>query len=154
MKTRLLTIAINIFLLLAFAPNSSYASDEKAYVAKENEALYGIWVNEAYNSSTRHAIFDYKADGTWTLYRKATDELPYEEGTYSITEKWTESNGDVCYKITWDNPYTAMSGYGLNCISNSGSTMESANSFSEYPSQIDSSDKDPWTYLGIHYRKK
>ena len=153
MKTRLLTIAINIFLLLAFAPNSSYASDEKAYVAKENEELYGTWVNEDYNGSRRYAKFEFKADGTFTAYLKTTDEIPYMEGTYIITDKWTESSRDICYKMTWKYVWFPESGYLLKCISNSGSAMETANSFSDYPSQIDRTESYP-TYIGIHYRKQ
>ena len=126
---------------------------QKAYVAKENEELYGTWVNENYNSSPRSAIYEFKADGTWIMYRKTTDEISYEDGSYTITDKWTESNRDVCYKIIWKNDYLARSGYELRCISNSGYSMEAANSSSDYPTQIDPS-KGSWTYLGIHYRKQ
>lgn len=153
MKTKLFTIRLSILIMLAFTTNFSYASDEKSYVSKEDEELYGTWVNEDYNSSPRSAIHEFKADGTWIQYRKTTDKIPYEDGTYTITDKWTESNGDVCYKITWKIVYLAMSGYELRCISDSGSIMESASSFSDYPTQIDRT-KDSWTYLGIHYRKQ
>jgi hypothetical protein len=152
MKTKLLTIRLTVLIILAFTTNSSYASDKRAYVAKENEALYGTWVNDEYNSSPRSAIHIYKADGTWIFYRKTSDETPYEEGTYTITDKWAESNGDICYKIRWETDYLARSGYELTCISYLGSTKESANSQSDYPTQIDPS-KDSWAYLGIHYRK-
>lgn len=153
MKTKLFTIRLTILIILGFSTNFSYASDKKAYVAKENEELYGTWVNDDYNSSPRSAIHEYKANGTWVVYRKTTDEISYEDGTYTITDKWTGSNGDVCYKIRWKNDYLAMSGYGLNCIGNSGSSMESANSDSDYPIQIDRT-KGSWQYYGIHYRKQ
>ena len=153
MKTNFFAISLTILIILVFTNNFSYASDEKAYVAKENEELYGTWVNEDYNSSIRHAIQEYKSDGTWIDYQKTTDEIPYEDGTYTITDKWTDSYGDICYKIRWETPYLGRSGYGLNCISDSGSTMKSANSFSDYPTQINPSKGFP-TYLGIHYRKQ
>ena len=41
MKTKLLTIRLTFLIILAFTTNSSYASDKKAYAAKENEELYG-----------------------------------------------------------------------------------------------------------------
>ena len=147
-------IFLTILALLAFDRSQSYASDKKTYVAKENEELYGTWVNEDYNSSSKYAIFEWKADGTFIVYRKTTDEIPFEDGTYTITDKWTESNGDIWYKTTWDIYYFGRSGYMLICISNSGSTLESANSFSDYPTQIDQSNKDYQTYMGIRYRKQ
>jgi hypothetical protein len=145
-------IFLTIFALLAFNSSQSYASDKKAYVAKGNEELYGTWVNEDYNSSSRWAIWEYKADGTWVVYGKTTDEISYGDGTYTITDKWTESNDDVCYKINWKEDYVAMSGYTLACISNSGSTMEAANSDSDYPIRIDQT-KNSLQYYGVHYRK-
>ena len=152
MRTKLFSIRLTILFILAFTTNFSYASDKKAYVAKENEELYGTWVNEEYNNSPRSAIWEYKADGTWVIYRKTTDKISYEDGTYTITDKWTEGNGDVCYKIIWKTDYLARSGYELRCISNSGSTMEAANSDSDYPTRIDRT-KGSWQYFGIHYRK-
>jgi len=145
-------ISLTVLALLAFNSSQSYASDKNAYVAKENEELFGTWVNEEYNNSTRSAIWEFKADGTWVMYRKTTDEISYEDGTYTITNKWTESNGDVCYKIIWKTDYLARSGYELRCISNSGSSMEAASSSSDYPTQIDRT-KGSWGYPGIHYRK-
>ena len=147
-------IFLTILALLAFNRSQSYASDKKTYVAKENEELYGSWVNEDYNGSSRYAIFEWKADGTFIVHRKTTDEIPFEDGTYTITDKWTESNGDIWYKTTWDIYYFGRSGYMLICISNSGSTLESANSFSDYPTQIDPSNKNYQTYMGIRYRKQ
>lgn len=145
---------LTILALLAFNRSQSYASDKKTYVANENEELYGTWVNEDYNGSSKYAIFEWKADGTFIVHRKTTDELPWEDGTYTITDKWTESNGDIWYKVTWDIYYFGRSGFFLICISNSGSTLESANSFSDYPTQIDPSNKDYQTYMGIRYRKQ
>jgi hypothetical protein len=90
-------IFLTILALLAFNRSQSYASDKKTYVAKENEELYGTWVNEDYNSNSKYAIFEWKADGTFIVYRKTTEDLPWEDGTYTITDKWTDSNGDVWY---------------------------------------------------------
>ena len=99
MKTKFFTLSLTILIIIAFSTNFSKASDKKAYVATENEELYGTWVNEDYNSSPRSAIHEYKANGTWVVYRKTTDEISYKDGTYTITDKWTESNGDVCYNL-------------------------------------------------------
>ena len=145
-------IFLTVLALLAFNSSQSHASDKNAYVAKESEELYGTWVNEEYNDSPRSAIWEFKADGTFFKYRKTTDDISYEDGTYTITDKWTESNGDVCYKIFLKIDYLAMSGYELRCINNSGSSMEAASSSSDYPTRIDRT-KGSWGYHGIHYRK-
>jgi hypothetical protein len=122
-----------------------------AYVPKENEELYGTWVNEEYNSSTAHARWDYNSDGTWASYSWVPAE-PTWKGKYSITGKWTDKSGDVWYKITWVNEGWGTSGYGLIRIGDSGSTMESAYHMNEYPTKIDST-QSFWQYGGIHYRK-
>lgn len=125
--------------------------EKLVYVPKENEELYGTWVNEEYNSMIINARWDWKSDGNWASYPNTTGE-PNWKGKYSITEKWTDDSGAVWYKMTWKNEIYGKSGYGLIRIGDSGLTMETAFSFSAYPTKIDSTTS-LWGYGGIYYRK-
>jgi hypothetical protein len=129
----------------------SFAHSEEPYVPKENEELYGIWVNQEYNTTTVHARWDWNSDGTWASYPKTTGE-PNWEGPYSITEKWTDAEGNVWYKVKWEDKWLALKGFGLIKISDSGNTIEANYSYGDYPAKIDPN-QGFWEYAGIHYRK-
>jgi hypothetical protein len=139
--------------LLVFTGN--LLAEEKAYEPKENEEIYGTWVNEKYDDlqtgEGKHARWDYNSDGTWATYYKSDGENPIWEGTYVIAAKWTNKDG-VCYKITHWNETSRVDCYGLTCISDSGSTIEAAHSLQTHPEKIDR-DLSFYRYIGIHYRK-
>jgi hypothetical protein len=116
-----------------------------------NEKIYGIWVNKEYDATEAYPRWDYNSDGTWASYVKIEDQ-PVWGGKYTITEKWTDSEKNVWYKIKWVNTMTAYEGFGLLKISDSGNTIEQQFAVGDYPSKIDPS-KGFWEYAGIHRRK-
>jgi hypothetical protein len=116
-----------------------------------NEKIYGIWVNKEYDATEAYPRWDYNSDGTWASYVKIGDQ-PVWGGKYTITEKWTDSEKNVWYKIKWVNTMTAYEGFGLLKISDSGNTIEQQFAVGDYPSKIDPS-KGFWEYAGIHRRK-
>ena len=127
-------------------------AEEETYVPKDNEEIYGTWVNEKYDSTRWHARWDIKSDGTWASYYRSDYTEPSWSGTYSIVKKWTDK-GDVWYKITFKNQTLGnISCYALTCLSDSGSTMESAHSLYSHRDKIDRELTFP-DYAGIHYRK-
>lgn len=78
----------------------------------KKEELYGTWINMEYKGvSEPHEIHVLNPDGTMVFYRteKAVWEtdLEVEEGewikmsswTYTIDEEWTDSDGNVWYKV-------------------------------------------------------
>lgn len=139
---------------LAFTGN--VFAEENVYVPKDNEEIYGTWVNKEYDSEqsnvSRHARWDIKSDGTWASYAKSDNAKPTWSGTYSIVKKWTDK-GDVWYKITFKNQtYNNINCYAFTCIKDSGSTMESAHSLKTHRTNIDRELPFP-DYAGIHYRK-
>jgi hypothetical protein len=140
--------------LLTFTGN--LLAEEKVYVPIENEELYATWVNEKYDAPqsgrAKHARWDYKSDGTWASYYKTGNDNPAWMGKYSIAEKWTDDKGDVWYKVSFRNETAHVDCYALVCISDSGSTMESAHSLTTHPEKIDR-DLPFYYYAGIHYRK-
>jgi hypothetical protein len=143
----LVSILILVFTVMSIA--GSCATEKKAYVAKENEELYGTWVNKEYNSSrsgfyARHII---NADGTIQLH--ATDDSPrvVAINIYIITDKWSDSAGNIWYKaiiterakkeaIGKSSLNTTEPTYVLAKISNSGKILETVKSGVDYPTEL------------------
>ena len=124
MKTRqkflitFLTLILIVFTLVV-------ATGEDGYTPTDNEELYGTWVTVDYDTSkSKPAKFIYTSDGRWVWYWWPTDENPSKEGVYSILEKWTDSDGNIWYKLTSENILKKRRFYEILKISDSGNTLE------------------------------
>lgn len=142
---RLIAILVSLFLF------ANFVQADEPYVSKENEELYGIWVNKEYDGNYVHSKWNFNSDGTYASYRDTIGD-PVKAGQYSITGKWTDDKDNVWYKITWINKNSGINGFGLLKISNSGETLEAAYSLGDYPEKIDPN-RTFWQYGGIHYRQ-
>ena len=138
MKSRTLISGV-IIILAIFMGN--YAIGEDEYVPSENEEIYGTWVNPEYGKT--EASFSQKRiinpDGTWEEYSSMAD-IGYLTWEYTIIDKWTDSEGNIWYKLnTWygNKAYGAIPYYDLHRISNSGLTWEFVSSTKDYPTEID-----------------
>ena len=107
-------------------------AEEKAYVPKENEVFYGTWVNMDYTLRAQKVVMN--SDGTWGWAMSAKSE-PYMKYTYELKEKWTDSEGNIWYKVRLKSHRGEE--YALVKISNSGNTRESIFDSHEYPTKID-----------------
>jgi hypothetical protein len=60
-------------------------------------------------------------------------------GPFEITEKWTDTDGNIWYKLssTLKGAYSTEPFYWTVRISNSGKTLEYALSSSDYPNEKD-----------------
>jgi len=126
---------------------------KKPYVAKEDEEIYGTWVNTSYG--TTKDFFSqkriYKPDGTLEEYGGMADiaHLAYK---YTIIDKWTDSEGNIWYKLITeygDKTYGSRPAYELRKISNSALTLEFVFSMDNYPTEIDPNHR----YYFIYYRQ-
>jgi hypothetical protein len=126
----------------------SCASGKKAYVVKDNEEFFGTWVNENSPISIEKLVFN--PDGTVMAYANVSITVGYE-GTYEITDKWSDSSGNIFYRFYWIIPVHRPRKNGLARISDSGETLE-MNFYPEgLPEEID-----PNSYIGeyrIYYRQ-
>ena len=140
MKTRNIILrVILIFAVLVLL--ISCATGKKAYVARENEEIYGTWVNTSYG--TTKDFFPQKRiinpDGTLEEYGGMAD-IAHFPGKYTIIDKWTDSEGNIWYKLITEyggKTYGAKPFYELHKISNSGLTWEFVSSTEAYPTEID-----------------
>ena len=152
MKTRNLILSV-ILIFAVLVLLMSCATGKKAYVAKENEEIYGTWVNTEYG--TMEAAFWQKiinrSDGTSELYEGMAD-IAHATSKYIIIDKWTDSEGNIWYKIIrefGEKAYGEKPYYELHKISNSGLIWEYVFSFDNYPTEIDSNHP----YYLIYYRQ-
>ncbi len=117
--------------LVAFAADA--LAGQMAYLAQDNEELYGTWV---LTLPTRKLI--HKPDGTFEV--SWPDISGYgagrRYGRYLITGKWTDSEGNIWYKWHWVSS-DSREFYTLGKISNSGSTLEVISASDKYPTEID-----------------
>ena len=129
----LLALAFTVT-IVAFLGNA--VAEEKAYVPKQNEELFGTWVNPDYGASrTRVKKIVIHPDGRFELFSQLRFKEPYSTKSYKITDKWTDSEGYSWYKVLQSNPNYEQ--YQLVRISNSGKTMEFVFDRTDYPTEID-----------------
>ena len=118
--------------LLAITVDS--IAKEWGYFAKDNEELYGTWINLDYKGMLAQKVVR-KPDGTVDFFPSANFEKPTYKGRYLITGKWTDSESNIWYKVHWVVE-TQMEGYSLIKISNGGKTLEYVHD-TKFPTEID-----------------
>ena len=136
MKTRtFISILILVFTVLIIA--GSCATEKK--MIKGSEELYGIWVNEDYADVRYWTTRVYKSDGEWETYVDVSRKTLSARGPYTITDKWKDSEGNIWYKMTFEEKIGAqlVTGFVLIRISNSGMIYESNYDLRKYPIEID-----------------
>ena len=114
---------------------------EDVYEPTENEEIYGTWINPEYG--TTEALWSQKRiinpDGTWEEY-SSMEDIGYRTYKYTIIDKWTDSEGNIWYKLLTEyggRAYGVKPLYELHRISNSKQTWEFVSSAEAYTTQID-----------------
>ena len=106
----------------------------------KKEEYYGTWVNTDYDRSIgTHMLAKtiHNHDGTCALYITTSDTEPYLTATFTIEDKWTDSEGNIWYKILYTKTEQIISYFELTKISDSGTTLELVFSIIDYPTEID-----------------
>jgi hypothetical protein len=165
MKTRTY-VSIMIFVLALLIIAGSCAPKKRIIIDLVEvipEELYGTWINEEYKGSTPPFGKDvYNPDGTFEWYR--TEPSPWETdveileggwirgtyGTYTIEDKWTDSDGNVWYKVEVVEVITSF--YMLMKISDSNRVLEYMVGRVDYLTEIDPNDVQ-YRYR-IYYRQE
>lgn len=114
--------------LLYIFPLAAIGQDK--YIPKENEELYGTWINKEYSGLVYYqAQKEIVTAERWGWYRKMSDSDPYEGGTYQIDSKWTDPKGNIWYRIICtpdisEAGYLASKGLWLIELSDSATVWE------------------------------
>ena len=163
---RRMTIVISLAILFT-ASGYAQTADVGKYIPTENEELYGTWINESVGVERQKSV---NFPGGYKSYEKVSDSSPFEEGTEQIADKWTDSEGNVWYKIinvitlgiVPSGPYKGheYKGLKIQClqkVSNSSTVREwtwvQVPAFDPglYPNKIDPTDSQ---HYAIVYRAK
>jgi hypothetical protein len=156
MKSKTL-LFILIFLVVVLTSVGSFADDKEKfgfYVPKQNEEIYGIWVNKDY--TTVQFRYPQKIEilfwGYWEEYDKVTDDTSIIQGTITLVDRWIDSDGNICYKTYWMFGESKYDDFYLYKISKDRSTMESIYNSYKWPIEADMN-KDSPNYR-MYYRQK
>ena len=91
-----------------------------------DEEISATWINTDYNHFTfQKRVFN--PDGTFSFYRYVSSFSPEIEGTYSVGEKWTDSEKILWYKLkatVIKKGKSTEDYYYLSKISDSGKKLE------------------------------
>ncbi len=122
MKVHVVLLGSAILLLAALG-----AWAQEKYVATADEELYGPWTNRRTVQDTWHPQkLVITAEG-YKNYVAMSDTESLEEGTMEIESKWTDSEGNIVYKVFGVRTKGYFTGYkfqNLVKISDSGKVAE------------------------------
>ena len=148
MKARtFISILILVFTVLVVA--GSFATGQDVYVVKEDEELFGIWINTNYDEISKYSKIVIKLDGKAEYYNASTYS-DFDKGEFVITNKWFDSKGNIWYTMSEEIPLYMIRYYSLYKISNSGKTLQLIFNTRDYPTEIDPED----TRYSIYYRQE
>ena len=133
-----------VILLLSITPLGVAARDK--YVAKSSEEIYGTWTNDKTVNTFHIQKMVVSADG-FKEYANVSSSYPNVEASQQIDSKWTDSNGNIWYKVSGKintGPWKGQSFKGLEKLGEAGSVLEMVvNAFqgdfnsAKYPDKIE-----------------
>jgi hypothetical protein len=98
MKSRtFVSIPILVLALLIIA--GSCATGKKAYVASDDEKLYGIWINPDYDEKAIPGRIIYEPKGVARSYCAVSDTEERLSWKFTIADKWIDDEGTIWYKL-------------------------------------------------------
>ena len=147
MKTKTLVL-FSILCLAALIILGSCATDKMAYISKDYE-IYGTWVNPDVEAmiQAEKVVFHTNGKTEWYVFITSASLTPAE---FVITNKWTDSTGNVWYTLIRDAGDITGQDYGLCKISDSGKILEMSFARADYPNEIDPK----YTEYTILYRQE
>jgi len=142
-----------MLLVAIFVCLNSFGDDKEKYgfyVPRDNEEIYGTWVNTTYPGSIEYKqkiVMDFWGD--WETYAKATDET-FDNGTFILVDRWTDSEGNIWYKEFVRQRNNPFPSFELDKISKIGTVWEYVFSYKDFPTADNMNPKNP--YYRTYYR--
>ena len=152
MKTSLF-ISTMIIVITVLIIAGSFATGQDAYMVKEDEELFGTWINTEYDETLLMSKVVIEPDGSWDEYKMSSGDEKYFKCEYTVKEKWTDSDGNTLYKIIIKSigsdyvPY-----YVISKINKTGDVYEDLVSNLDMPEEFDPDDM--LLHYRIYYRQK
>lgn len=144
-----------IFIIIIVDCLSSFGDDDKEkygfYVPRNNEEIYGTWVNTTYPGSNYYQqkwVINFWGD--WEMYEEVTDEFCLN-GTYILVDRLTDAEGNIWYKNFFRQRMRPYPWFELDKIGKSGTVWEFVFDFKDFPTADNMNSTNP-TYR-IYYRE-
>lgn len=118
-----------------------------------SEEIYGTWTNDGSNPDVGKCVI---SSIEWKAYHKISDNNPFSEGTVRVVTKWTDSEGNIWYKMFLT--ITGGAGRGkyqaLYKLSKSATVLEGQfggvadfDANVGFPKKFDPTDEYYWTFI-------
>jgi hypothetical protein len=143
MKVKALLCGV-VFFIIFLVGVGSFANDKEKYgfyVPKRNEEIYGTWINPKYrgedpSNEQKFVTYDW---GYSEGFLKVADKNPIERWTFIIADKWTDTDGNIWYKVFNQEagPLSGSTWFTLNKLSENGTVIEFVWDYRKFPTEID-----------------
>jgi hypothetical protein len=111
-----------------------------------SEEICCSWVNTKYETGKPPQKLTFHYDGTYATYKTISSSDALTRGTFLIVKKWTDSDGQVWYKIMMQDP-TQEKKYKLAKVSKDGKKLEFVCKSDQYPAEIKTDESGYCNYL-------
>lgn len=142
----LVVILITAFIALI---GSSAATGETISEKDFFKQWIGTWINTDISAhcATPQKIICH-ADGTMVVYRDATETKKTNTFPFTLIDLWKDSEGNICFKATFEDPKFLETFYEYGKISVSNNTYEKIYSMTE---PVEEWDLDNPKYIHVIY---
>lgn len=112
----------------------------------ESDEICCTWFNLKHieGKFPQKIVFHY--DGTYATYEELNSIDALSRGMFQIVKKWTDSEGDIWYKIIMQDPKRGNR-YKLAKVSKEGRKLEFVCKSDKYPTKIDGNESDYCNYM-------
>jgi hypothetical protein len=145
-------VSILVLVLAVLIIAGSCATKNQAYIPKSDEELYGAWVNTDYTGVDYAQKFILYNWGYCEIFRLVSDQNIDDRAVFYIMDKWTDPEGNIWYKVTWQFKGATKIIFELTKINENEGSWERVWSYKDFLSE---SDLTPEHVLyGIRYRQE
>lgn len=162
MKTRIWLSGV-VFVVVFLVGMCSFPVEKNKYgfyEPSDYEEFYGTWVNTElsgrYSEGGGHRMCQKLVDyrwGSFDFYIFASDKTAYARGSSIIIDKWSDAEGNTCYKLYSRMDVLPGAVYVLERVSKDGKIKELVYQHFDFPSENDLNSKNIYMHYRIYYRQ-
>ncbi|MGD9311089.1 MAG: hypothetical protein PVG51_18245 [Desulfosarcina sp.] len=101
----------------------------------ESDEICCTWINLKHIEGNFPQKIMFHYDGTYATYKEMVSSKTLSRGTFQITKKWSDSNGDIWYQIIKEDSNKGKQ-FQLTKVSQNGRKLEFVCSKENFPREI------------------
>ena len=102
----------------------------------ESDEICCTWFNLKHIEGKFPQKIMFHYDGTYATYKEMTSPKAFSRGTFQVTKKWSDSNGDTWYEIIKEDSKVGKQ-FQLTKVSQNGRKLELVCGEEKFPNEID-----------------